>query len=87
MPISDTRFFKLTNNISHSGPVQPVWEKVQYENSFAHWDPACAQNGDDPLQWVDIQVAAFDGDGDDDGDDDVDDRKDPACAQNGYDPL
>ena len=33
---------KLTNNISHSGLVQPVWEKVQYENSFAHWDPARA---------------------------------------------
>ena len=64
MPISDTRFLKLTNNISHSGPVQPVWEKVQYENSFAHRDPACAEDGDDPLQWVDIQVAAFDGDDD-----------------------
>ena len=75
MPISDTRFFKLTNNISHSGPVQPVWEKVQYENSFAHRDPARAEDGDDPLQWVDIQVAAFDGDGDDK--DDVDDNKDP----------
>ena len=85
MPISNTRFLKLTNNISHSGLVQPVWEKVQYENSFAHRDPACAQDGDDPLQRVDIQVFAFEGD---DGDDvDVDDHKDPARAEDGDDPL
>ena len=73
MPISDTRFLELTHNISHSGPVQPVREKVQHENSFAHRDPAGAQDGDDPLQRVDIQVAAFNGD-----DGDVDDSKDPA---------
>ena len=40
-----------------SGPFQPVWKKIQHKDSFAHWNPACLENGNDPLQWIDIQVS------------------------------
>ena len=40
-----------------SGSVQPVWEEVQHKNSFAHWGPTGAENGNDPFKWIDIQVS------------------------------
>ena len=58
-------------NLLCTGPVQPVWEKIQHKNSFSHWDPACLENGNDPLQRIDIQVLSrldHNADGHDDDD-------------------
>ena len=53
-------------NLLFSGPVQPVRQKIQHENCFSHWDSAGLEDGNDSLQWIDIQVYLNIDDEDDD---------------------
>ena len=58
MDVDVKHMLQNLNILLCSGPFQPVWEKIQHKNCFAYWDPACFENGNDPLQWINIQVSA-----------------------------